>query len=150
ANGRCRLHGGVNHTPVKHGRFSKFLPVRLADRAAELLRDPDYLELKNDIALLDTRISELLERLDEPANGAASTKARALNEKAKRGGTEGAAARRELDELLEHGAADTDHWQEISQLLEQRRKLAEAETKHLALRQQFITAKEANLLVAAL
>ena len=31
ANGRCRRHGGVSTGPtLKHGRYSKFLPVRLA------------------------------------------------------------------------------------------------------------------------
>jgi hypothetical protein len=68
---RCRLHGGA--TPrgpaigpaFKHGRYSRDLPTRLAARYADSQADPDLASLRADLALIHTRITEVLERLDE-------------------------------------------------------------------------------------
>jgi hypothetical protein len=66
---KCRFHGGASLIGVasptfKHGRYSKHLPTRLAARYAEALSDPQLLELRDEIALVGTRQTELLEQLD--------------------------------------------------------------------------------------
>jgi len=65
----CHMHGGK--TPAgaaspqfKTGRYSKQLPVRLAARYQEAQADAELISLHDDVALLDTRLSELLEHLD--------------------------------------------------------------------------------------
>lgn len=69
---RCRMHGGATPRGIasphfKTGRYSRDLPTRLAARYAAALRDPKLLELRAEIALMDTRISDLLSQLeDEP------------------------------------------------------------------------------------
>jgi hypothetical protein len=70
ANGRCRYHGGKSLTGVanpayRDGRHSKYLPVRLAARYGQSLLDPDYLALRDELALVDARISELSESLPD-------------------------------------------------------------------------------------
>jgi hypothetical protein len=68
---RCRLHGGA--TPrgpaigpaFKHGRYSRDLPTRLAARLAESEADPNQTSVREEAALIQTRITDLLERLDQ-------------------------------------------------------------------------------------
>src|SRR5262249_44606649 len=69
-NGRCRVHGGA--TPggfasanFKHGKYSRFLPRGLTDAYEAALRDPELLSLREDVALLESRIVELLKRIKE-------------------------------------------------------------------------------------
>src|SRR5215218_1399841 len=62
---RCRMHGGkaargTDHGRFKHGRYSKSVPDRLAGRFREALADEDRHELRDEIALAEARISDLL------------------------------------------------------------------------------------------
>lgn len=68
-NGRCYRHGGS--TPVgpasvhfKHGRHSLLMRdiAGLGDHYARALADPDRLRLDSEIALVDARVSDLLQR----------------------------------------------------------------------------------------
>src|SRR5690606_3084472 len=66
---RCRLHGGLtpagaSHYNFKTGRYSKVLPARLRERYEEAAADPELLALREDIALLDSRLDDLLKRVD--------------------------------------------------------------------------------------
>ena len=70
----CRMHGGRTPAGVaaptfKHGRYSKQLPSRLAARYAEAATDPRLLELREDVALLDSRIADVLQRVDSGESG---------------------------------------------------------------------------------
>ena len=67
-NGRCRLHGGATPSGAalpqyKTGRYSKHLPDRLAARYHEALADAELLAVRDDVALLDVRLSELVNML---------------------------------------------------------------------------------------
>ena len=66
-NGRCNLHGGK--TPIgaalpqfKTGRYSKYLPARLAERYHEAERDPELLSLRSELALVQARLAELISK----------------------------------------------------------------------------------------
>lgn len=156
-NGRCRMHGG-NHTgrgTFKDGRYSKYLPVRLAARYEEARKDAQLLSLSDDLALLESRLCELLQALDTDDVAAQWGKALTVWQGAK----EAAGAKnhakqaeyfRELDGLLVRGADQAQQWAEIAEVMEQRRRLAETETRRLVHLQQFVTAQQVNLLVAAL
>jgi hypothetical protein len=152
-NGRCRMHGGTNSgAPLTAGgRHSKFLPVRLQARYQEALKDPELIALQADVALIDTRLAELLERLDTTETSAAWMAANKLfREMSSSDPAKSLAARHALGEVLEKGLADVAAWSEIAGLLEQRRKCAESESKRQAQLDQFITAKQANVLMAAI
>lgn len=65
SNGRCYLHGGKSlkglaSPSLVTGRHSKYLKGGVLDRYQEALTDKDLLALKDDIALIDARIGELL------------------------------------------------------------------------------------------
>src|SRR5579871_5515650 len=69
-NGRCRMHGGK--TPrgpalpqYKHGRYSKVLPADLAARYAEARTDQELVAFRDDIALVDARLADVLARLGQ-------------------------------------------------------------------------------------
>ena len=114
----CRFHGARAGRPVIHGRYSKLLPARLAERYHESLADPEYLALRDEIALLDARIGELLAELAAQAREA------------------------------EGGARMQAPWREVVALLEQRRKLAESERRWLVKTQQVLTVEQAMTLLA--
>lgn len=155
----CRFHGaGSKHKPggrpVVHGRYSKYLPEKLAERYSEALADPDLLELRGEIALIDTRLMELIERVDK--GGTLKDWQRAVKA---HGELAEAVAAKDMGRVLDltaklgrtlcAGLSDYEAWQEISELVEQRRKLAESEHKRLVAMGQMITAERALILLAA-
>ncbi len=61
----CRAHGGATPRGVasphfRHGRWSKDLPAQLAERYTQARQDAELLSLQDEIALVDTRIGDLL------------------------------------------------------------------------------------------
>lgn len=155
-NGRCRIHGGATpsglaHPQTKTGRYSKHLPTRLAASYAEAQSDQQLLELREDIALLDARLADVLARVDTGESGAIwrrLVQAKGDYHKAKAKDKDHA-----LDLLLgliEEGAADYAAWEDVRALLDQRRRTVESERKRLVEMQQTITAERAMLLIGAI
>lgn len=65
ANGRCRMHGGASLKGTdlpqfKSGRYSKSLPDRLVGRFQEALSDEERHDLRDEIALAEAKIFDLL------------------------------------------------------------------------------------------
>lgn len=159
ANGRCRVHGGKSLGGLaapgfKNGRYSKYLPARLADKYRESMEDPDLLELRSEIAVLDGRMAELMSRIDTGESGPAwgviqsalgrMTQARSEGDRNKED-----QAFRELRGAVERGMTDYAIWSEIATITEQRRKLVETERRRLVDMQQVITSERAMLLIGA-
>lgn len=70
----CRLHGGLTpigpaHGAFKHGRYSKFLPVRFLARYEEALADDRLVELRDEIAILDLRLTVLVRKVGTAKSG---------------------------------------------------------------------------------
>ena len=159
-NGRCRMHGGK--TPrgmalpqTKGGRYSRDLPTRMADRYAEALRDAVLLELREEIALLDARLADVLGRVDSGESGAAwATLGRLMRayRRAQAEGhtTEAEIAAAELERVIDGGMQDHAAWSEVRSLIDQRRRLVESERKRLVEAQQTISVEQAMLFVTAL
>jgi hypothetical protein len=130
------MHGGK--TPrgraaagYKHGRYSAHLPERLAARFAESMGDRRLTELRDDLALFDARVGELLENVGKaPAPEwfrSLGKKARAALDRKK---VEDAAgferALIELAEAIVAANVEEQAWAEVYQVMESRRKLVEA------------------------
>lgn len=125
----CYHHGGKSpkglaHPSTKSGRYSKYLPARLAERYEAALTDPDLLALRDEIALTDADVGRILEHLDtdEPTDPEDRKLWLAVNE------------------------ANRDR---LQQLIEQRRRLVETERKRLVDLQQMMTAEQAMLFLSA-
>lgn len=156
----CYHHGGKTLTGTaapgfKTGRYSKYLPTRLIERYEEAASDPDLLGLREDIALLDSRLSDLLKRVDTGESGALWNKARSALTAFNAARTAGDAtamqeALTDLQRAISRGVSDYAAWHEIGDVIEQRRKLVESERKRLIELQQILTIEKAMLLVGAL
>ncbi len=151
----CRHHGGkslrgfaVPH--FKTGAQSKYhyLPERLSEKVGEFLSDPELVELRENIAVYDSRLTELYSQLgeSEPAavwNELASLYGRWQSSESAEKGDE---ARRAFETLLNEGASEQSKsarvWDKIIELTEQRRKLVESESKRLKDQQQIITGEQ--------
>jgi hypothetical protein len=153
----CRIHGGK--TPrgpasvhYKTGRYSRFLPSRLFARYQGAVRDRELMSLRQDIALTDSRISDILQRVDTGEAGsiwreAQATMARFRREQAKQHIDGMQLALRRVERLIARGAADYAAWGEILELLEQRRKLCESEQRRLTMAAEVLTQAQAMSLV---
>lgn len=156
-NGRCNLHGGKSLAGIaspsfRTGRYSKHLPERLTARYHEAASDPDLLALREDIALIDARLADLLGRVDRGEPGALW---QAVSDawdtfRRKRGGTQEQDAFMALAQAIEDGMTDFEAWAEIHTILEQRRKLVESERKRLVEMRQMVTVEQAMTFVAAI
>lgn len=156
----CTVHGGLTPSGVasanwKHGRYSKAIPTRLMERYQASESDPELLNLRSDIALVDARISELLGSVDVGESGRLWRDLGKLRKDflvAQREKDQDAMAS-VLTELLNtvgRGAQDWERWQEIADFLERRRRLVESEQKRLVAMQQMVTAEQAMTLVTTL
>lgn len=157
-NGRCHYHGGKSlaglaSPRLSHGRYSKVLPARLSARYEEARQDAALLELRDEIGLVDSRIVDLLARVDTGESGAIwqALKAAYLDlQRARTDPIKAALALNVIGELITRGHADYAAWGEIAAVLEQRRRLVESERRRTIELQQTISVNQAMVLVTAL
>ena len=153
----CHIHGGKTPAGIalpqfKDGRYSKYLPNRLIERYKAGISDDQLLVLADEIALIDSRLADLLSRVDTGENG--QLWANLL--KAWEGFKEASATvdrlkyQLQIDILFDAARDDYLAWGEIHSLIDQRRRMVESERKRLTEIQQMITAKEAMTLIAAI
>lgn len=149
---RCKLHGGASlagiaHPNFKGGKYSKALPTRLLEKYHAALNDPDLLSSKNEIAILDARLAELLQRLDDgPGAGLwldCSQQADGLFAAVAVGdlGQVEAIATR-IKEICRLGQEQDRAWQEVHKTADLRRKLADSEVRRLEAAEHSITAPQ--------
>jgi hypothetical protein len=160
ANGRCRLHGGL--TPgglasphFKHGRYSRFLPARLTQAYKDAVADPLLLSLRDEIGLIDSRIADRLSRSvagESPANWRvlleavdAAISARSLHHE-----SELSLQLAVLKILVTRGTNDDAAWADIRELVQERRRLVEAERRHSIETQRAIPVERVMVLLAAI
>lgn len=152
-NGRCRMHGGKSTgAPIKHGRYSKFLPTRLAAKYEEALQDAELISVREEVAIVQTFIAETIESIDldncEAMWDTLTLLAKDYFDAKKEEDRDYAAS--QMCYAIQDGAKE---WQKVRNLLgyiESKRRLAETESKRLKDIENTLTAKEANALVAAL
>jgi hypothetical protein len=155
-NGRCRLHGGASLSGTAsatfiHGRYSNSLPARLATRYAEAQSDDNLLALREEIALTDARLADVLSRVDRGDSTALWKQTLAEFQEVASANALGlpqGTPLRVLRKTIESGMADWAAWDEVAKLLEQRRRLVESERKRLVEMQQMITSERAMVLIA--
>jgi len=158
-NGRCRIHGGTSLAgpaapSYRHGRTSKYLPTRLHGRYAEAVNDPALLSLRSDIAIIATRLGEVLEKLETGESREAWGLLASEWADLRSGYVKMADADRErafdrVDTLVKQGLSETYVWAEARQLIRERAGLVESERRRLVEMQQYITKEQAFVLVTA-
>ena len=167
---RCRLHGGTSprgiDSPNWRGRgYSKDIPSRYLERLDQILEDPELAGSRQELALLDARMGELLSRLEDGDTKEAwyliESIANSLDDAIEAKPIEGEDA---YETLLERGRAvagklhgilakhraDGKTWEELYDLVDLRRRVSQAETKREVDLSGSLTAKQAMALVAAI
>ena len=173
----CTAHNGGSpnlgfpsgHTQFNHGATSKFLSTRLAGKkimqgrhsgsikssklAAKYLEarnDPEIIAMTDDLALVDMRIGQLLERWQEGDMPPSQWNAmiddfKELDSALKRYDSEGSKTylRRMRKTLLEDRLSDREIWDEIKSLMKLRRELAEGERRRRTDMAMLLTAEQA-------
>jgi hypothetical protein len=144
--------GGIASPIYTNGRYSTYLPGRLIERYTPGIGDERLLELGDEIALIDSRLADLLSRVDSGENGSLWASLFKAWEKYNRASDtlDSLKARSDIDALFEAAESDYLAWGEIHALIDQRRRMVESERKRLVEIQQMITAKEAMTLIAAI
>jgi hypothetical protein len=136
------------------GRYSRNIPKNLLKDYEAGLSDPNLTHLRDDIALFDSRINELLGQIEsgeDPDIWLNLRKEWAGFMDAVRSGD----AERQnnilprLNRLILRGASKTSAWKELGVILEKRRKLVESEQKRMVSTQQMIAVDQVMRLMAA-
>lgn len=156
----CQYHGGkslsgITSPTYKTGRYSKNLPTRLAARYQQAIDDPELITLRDEVALLDSRISEVILKIDTGEAGAIWKELREtyadMQAATRQGDSDGVKqALSSLNSLIKNGAADYQQWGEIATLIEGRRKLVESESKRQQILMTMMTAEQTMMLVSVI
>src|SRR5688500_13133655 len=135
----CITHGGRSRLGpgsglYKDGRYSKFLPARMAADYQAAKDDSKLLELRDNIATVDARLIDLFKRVDSGEAGAIWKEAQAAmsrfrDAQAKNNVDAMMLAVTQAERLIGQGAGDYAAWSEIGGLIEQRRRLVDSEQK---------------------
>lgn len=151
----CRPHGGASLSGRAHPRFTtgrkskyaNFLPSRMLKAYEASMDDGQLLQQRQEISLLDSRITDLLTRVDTGESGR-------LWDRLGKSHAEFAAARHlgkvpemqeklaEMEALIAAGRHDADAWRELQGALDLRRKIVESERRRLLDAQQSVTAEQ--------
>ncbi len=155
---RCRIHGGLTPSgpalpQFKSGKWSTALSGAFARRYEEARTNPAILSLQEEIALIDTRISFLLERLETgESDGLWEQLVSAYNlfaEAQVRGDLATMRdAFRDLGDTIQQGSTEREVWSDINGALEQRRRLVESENRREVQAGQYVQIREIMVLLA--
>ena len=155
---RCKLHGGATPRGVmssgfKTGKYSRDLPMRLIERYENSLKDDELIELNNEIAVIESRIGDLLTRVETGESGLLWKKTKDLyidiKDSVKRN-DQVAFARylNDLGKIINSGMGDYKNWEEVVRTIDVKRKLTESHRKALNEKQQMMTSEQAMILLA--
>jgi hypothetical protein len=146
------MHGGKTPSgyglpQTKTGRYSKVLPLRLAAMYEEALAHPDLMSVRDDVAVCEARLAELLTRIDTGESAQRWRDLRqALTEMSDAlAADDGPTMLRHcatLHLLVRQGGDEYQAWQEIQRLWDTRCKLTSTEQKTLVAAQQMISTQQ--------
>ena len=157
---RCRLHGGASlvgpaHPSFKTGRYSRWsLPDEIKDAWQRAREAPELMGMGDEVALLDARLYQLLDRIAkaEPSAAAFARAQKAYDElraatAANRPGRMRAATA-DLEEALRDGAEVEATWAQVVALVGEGRKLRDSERRRVEAGRAYLTAEAAMAMVA--
>ena len=138
---RCGLHGGQSLAGIaskryKHGRYSRYLPTDLRKQYEESKHDTQLLSHEPDLRLMDLHLQTLVKQLDSTQSLEAFALAKEqweLFETAQEKGDtdESEKIKLKLRDLMHVDIPAGSLWGEIREVVEQRRKLLESESRRI-------------------
>jgi hypothetical protein len=154
-NGRCRIHGGKSlggmaSPTLVTGRHSKYLPARMLSRYQEALSDSELLALRDEISLIDARLTDVLGRVDTGESGRIwSALQKAWRDYRRAKPADKLTAEMAVADLISDGVSDAEAWAEVREIIDQRARLVANERQRLVQLQQMVTVEQAMMLLAA-
>lgn len=151
---RCARHGGksavgINSGQYKTGKYSKYLPARLLEKYDTASNDPDLLSLKDEIALVDSRLADLLTKIDTGDSASIFKRLHAAWKEYKNATPETQSERlAEVGKLISLAYKEEGIWDDIHKTLDQRNRLVSSERKRYVEMSMMITADRAAMLIA--
>lgn len=136
-------------------RYEKFIPGRMAEKYLESVNDPEIIALNDDIALVETRIKQLIDNIDKdeppPVWDEVSNKFQEfmLHKRLKRV-PEATECLDELEYMFSRERAERAAWDEILQRTEQIMKLRSEERKRRMDMKNLLNAEQAMDMTAKL
>jgi hypothetical protein len=155
---RCKLHGGkslagAEHPNFVHGKYSIALKgSRLLDHFTAARNDPTLISLRDDVALMQARTTELLERLSA-GDGGGSVKDIGkwfLEFKAAHAARDAKGqieSLTHLDAAIDAATRTEALWDDIKDTVDRKRALSAAEVQRAFKAHQVMTANQAGVLV---
>lgn len=154
---RCRFHGGKSligalNPAFKDGSRSRYLPKRLVSTYEAAEEDRELMTLRQDVALLETRMRDLLQKLEKTDGVGVFPKLRACLDRMHSTSNPDVrvAAFEEMERLINLGMAEEMAWLEIREILEQRRRIIESERKRLVEMHQMISIEQMLTMIGAI
>jgi hypothetical protein len=156
---KCRLHGGraLNSAVAptfRTGRYSKMLPHKLRETYEAALADNELLSLRDELALMRARLSELAGRLETGESATLWTELTEVYEGMQDAVRNGDVERiisllDSLGNLVQNGNGNEETWEMIKETLDGTVRINQAEWRRLVDMKQMITAEKAIALVMA-
>jgi hypothetical protein len=159
----CAIHGGKSHPggPAhhghKHGFYSKLLPQGLRKSYLKVLSDPETLNATEEVALLRTRIGQLVSRLQTGETGsvwgdlqAAYSELSAVVRSPEPDPVRFGEAFKQLGDVINRGADIETVWAELYDVVDQKTTVAAREHKRMVDLQAYITSERALALITAI
>jgi len=146
----CHYHGGAtprpgpDHPNWRHGKRSKYLPAQLAAKYESAESDPNLALFRQDLALLEMRLGELLSSGESEMLWRHAVDGVTVLRAALLAGDSGGilAAVRDLENLAARGVSDSLRWGDVYKTLELLTKIKTAEFKRLAAANEMISSQE--------
>lgn len=125
---------GAQSATFKHGKYTEVIPSRVMEWYLEFRRDPNLMDMTDDIGLLQARQKEILGGLSTGEAGASWRRMAELIQALKAAmsarDSEGiVSALTQLETLARNGASDVQVWNEYMNVGEKKRRLVETERK---------------------
>lgn len=156
---KCRMHSGkgsigVANPMFKSGRYSKYLPSELDTIYREALANPELIEMGDHIALLESRMQQLLAGTAEGNPQPKWSQIRDLFAELSTALLSGDAekvnpALEQMQGLVDAGMKWDTTWNQIGDLMEQLRKLTDTEVKRKKELNQMIPVERVVIMMAA-
>jgi hypothetical protein len=156
ANGRCRMHGGasprgIDHPSFTSGRYSRSAPDRLVERYAEALDDPERHDLRDEIALAEAKIADLLTGMGSGESDRMWMLLLTLERRLRDAPPDKAAGyREEILALIRQSGSESLAWKDVSDWMRVKRQAVEADVKMAQVKQQMMSAEEVMALMGGI
>lgn len=156
SNGRCRMHKGnaergINHGRFKHGRYSKSVPDRLVNRYEKALADEERHDLRDEIALAESKVDDLLIGMVHGESDRLWLEMRKLELQMRDAPEEKAGViLGEIIRLIQLGGDEAKAWQDVDRWIGRKSKAIETDVKVAQVKQEMVSAEEVMALVAGI